>query len=85
MIGDNWLSAADAAAYATALASEWGRVRLPVRTLLELARKRKIVFRSGALPPVGLPRPGRPHAPSPRLNGIARSSALYGFPRGATS
>jgi hypothetical protein len=59
MIGDDWLSAADAAAYATALASKWGRARLSVRTLLELARKGKIDFRSGALPPVGLPRHGR--------------------------
>src|SRR6476620_9452479 len=60
MIGDDWLSAADAAAYATALASKWGRVRLSVRRLLELARKGKIDFRSGALPPVGRPRSGRP-------------------------
>ena len=60
MIGDDWLSAADAAAYATALASKWGRARLSVRTLLELARKGKIDFRSAGLPPVSRSRPGRP-------------------------
>ncbi len=60
MIDDDWLSAAGAAAYATALASKWGRARLSVRTLLELARKGKIDCRSAALPPVGRSRPGRP-------------------------